>query len=150
MNRLLCCTPTNATCQLLPTEPFMQPGAGFIPMDSTLPAELAMAPYLGFYGDSAQQGSWRAGAHALYLSWLLRRGQAAPAAAKAAPSPEPEDGGCCCFGGSGKRKQGGGGGGGGAGASAEGGLRRVAAGFVQFQGLPHSSGHPYWQLLTPR
>ena len=89
-------------------EPFLVPGAGYVPMESAHPAELAMAGLgvLGCFedagggggaagggaGGAASGGSWRAGAHALYLTWLadpslqqpLAERRAAEAAAAAA------------------------------------------------------------------
>jgi len=56
------------------TEPFVVPASGYVPLSSQHPAESLFSPSLL---DTLEEGSsppkqqpWRAGAHALYLSWL--------------------------------------------------------------------------------
>jgi hypothetical protein len=87
----------------LATEPFVVPGSGYVPMDSTHPAELAISSQLlNSFEDQGntpaaagqKQSSWRAGAHALYLAWLqnpnlLRRIQQQLADEAAARQPAP-------------------------------------------------------------
>jgi hypothetical protein len=152
--------------------PFVVPGAAFASMDAALPGalEARAATHKASWRDDAAgggSGEWRAGLHALYLDWLatgsgpgiaaVARMAAGPAAAPAAapPKPKPRGGGLfACFacgaadsddddaggggGGDDKARRAGGGGGGDAL------VARVAAGFSGFQGLPHSSAHPYW------
>jgi hypothetical protein len=150
-------------------EPFVLPGTGYIPMDSAHPAELAMsgAGVLGCFEEGAPPGggSWRAGAQALYLTWLrdprlqqpLSEAQAAAdaAAARAAapPPPPPPSGLFACFGcgggdvvdqapaGPGYRPPGP--------PLTQGQLRHAAAAFSAFRGLPSTPAHPYWRMLEP-
>jgi hypothetical protein len=71
-------------------EPFVLPDTAFVSMDSPHPAETSMGSYLGYYGESTSQGSWRAGAHALYVAWLQRQAEGprpGPVPAPAAPQP---------------------------------------------------------------
>jgi hypothetical protein len=104
-------------------EAFAPAGTAYVPMESPHPAEAAMGG-LGVLGcfeeGGGGGGSWRAGAHALYLTWLrdpklqqpLAEAKAAAAAAAAAaayvppppPPPPPPSGGlfsCFCGGGGG-------------------------------------------------
>lgn len=151
-------------------EPLVLPGTSYIPMDSPHPAEVAMGG-LGvlacFEEGSGGGGSWRAGAHALYLTWLrdprlqqpAAEAKAAAEAAAAAPLPPPPpkkpSGLFACFG------CGGGGGadewsGAQAGAPRPAGppltpgqLRHSVAGVHLFKGLPHTTSHRYWRQLEP-
>jgi hypothetical protein len=82
-------------------EAFAPPGTGYVPMDSPHPAEAALAGAGALGGfEEGGGGSWRAGAHALYLTWLrdprlqqpLAEAKAAAVgagAAGAAPRPPP-------------------------------------------------------------
>lgn len=132
-------------------EPYLVPDSGYISMDHAHPSETAMSQFLGFYEDnnSMTNGSWRAGAHALYLTWLGGKSARVQRQREGENQSQSGDRGglfSCCFGGGGGRQT----------SSAatqagwEGVLRDKAAGFVEFRNLPHSSSHPYWQQFTLR